>query len=164
MIIGIDPGLDGAIATISRLGCVDEAVELYDMPTSAKQSGKGRQVNDYELSRIIRCCRASALVAVVEAVGPTPQMGVTSAFSFGRTAGVVSGVLAAYQIPTVYVRPQMWKKHFGLLKMDKDASRTLAMQRYPLVAEKLKLKKHIDRAEALLMATWQLDVAQDACG
>ena len=159
MIIGIDPGLDGAIATIDRLGCVDEHVELWDIPTSTKQSGRGRQVNDYELSRIIRCCCSDTDTAVVELVGPTPQMGVTSAFSFGRTAGVVSGVLAAYKIPTVYVRPQQWKKHFGLLRKEKGASRTLAMQRFPRVAEKLKLKKHVDRAEALLMAAWLLETS-----
>jgi hypothetical protein len=44
-----------------------------------------------------------------------------------------------------------WKRHFKL-GSDKEFSRALAVRLYP--SAPLNLKKHADRAEALLMARW----------
>lgn len=148
MRIGIDPGISGAIAVL------DDNPRVYDMPVSAKLSGKGNQVDPYGLAHIIANAAqgASTLTCYVEQVGPMPKQGVTSVFSFGRSAGVLEGVLAAFGLKTVMVRPQAWKKRAGLLKADKDAARTLAMQTWPSLSSELSRKKDVGRADALLIA------------
>ena len=159
IIIAIDPGINGAIVLMSD---VSQTIEIYDMPTVPKSVGKGRQVCASGVRDIIGVDHLKGTErgrkvyehpsAIVELVGPTPQMGVTSAFAFGKTAGIIEGVLAALQIGVVYVRPQAWKKRFGLIKKEKDASRTKAIELYPQLARQLSRKKDADRAEALLLA------------
>ena len=141
--IGIDPGISGAIALI-----IDkQPVELYDMPTMAKASGKGKQVNSHELSRIIQECNPEH--AMIELVSAMPGQGVSSMFSFGKSAGIVEGVLAAIGIPFTFVTPQKWKKHNQLVKKDKDAARAKAITQFPHVADSLNRKKDGGKADAI---------------
>jgi crossover junction endodeoxyribonuclease RuvC len=167
--IGIDPGITGAIAVL------DDDPRVYDMPTASKLSGKGQQVEAHTLAAIIRAVMRlpgetffasdaaneskwrENCVAYLEHVGPMPKQGVTSVWSFGRSAGVVEGVLAALGVPTVLVRPQAWKRRAGILRADKDASRTLAMQIWPGLADQLGRKRDVGRAEALLIARFGAD-------
>jgi len=93
-------------------------------------------------------------LCVVERVGAMPGQGVASTFRFGRGAGVVDGVLGALGAPFQYVAPGVWKRHFGLLKKPKDASRLMALERFPNCANELKRKRDHGRAEALLIAAW----------
>jgi crossover junction endodeoxyribonuclease RuvC len=60
-----------------------------------------------------------------------PGQGVASMFSFGHSAGVIQGVLGAFEIPVVMVTPQSWKKRAGIIGQDKDASRSKAIQMWP---------------------------------
>lgn len=153
MIVAIDPGIDGAIATLDQHA--KESISVYDMPSSSKDSGKGRQLAVPHLVSLIRYWAST--VCVVERVGPMPKQGVSSVFSFGRTVGAIEGVVVALGWPIVYVNPRAWKKHHGLEGKDKDASRTRALQLYPYLAPVLSRKKDVDRAEAVLMARWYLD-------
>ncbi len=146
--IGVDPGLSGAIAFMEGEDCT----QVWDMPISRKLRGKGNEVNAFLLADILR--EAEGGTAYVEAVSAMPGQGVSSMFSLGRSAGVIAGILAALNIRTEYVSPQAWKKHQGLIKKDKDASRTLAIQRWPEMREELKLKKHHGRADAMLIADY----------
>mgnify|MGYP001306975757 CR=1 FL=1 len=155
MILGIDPGLSGAIALLDGERCV----EVWDMPVTEKLHGKGREVNAYLLVDVILEALEmdeglAAPVAYVERVSAMPGQGVSGMFSLGRSAGVVAGVLAAWGVRVEYVTPQAWKRSQGLLKKSKDASRTLAIQRWPEMREQLKLKKHDGRAEAMLIADY----------
>jgi crossover junction endodeoxyribonuclease RuvC len=102
MIVGIDPGIDGAIAVLVHHG----DVRIYDMPSCTKDRGKGRQVDALALARLFMVLPEEPDMVVCEKVASTPQMGVTSAFSFGRSVGVVEGILAARMWPVMYVRPQ----------------------------------------------------------
>jgi Holliday junction resolvasome RuvABC endonuclease subunit len=87
--------------------------------------------------------------AVIEKVSSSPQMGVVSAFTFGRSYGFLRGVLAANAIKYVEVRPQAWQKAMGCLtKGDKNVTKALAQQLYP--GEKI---THAT-ADALLLATY----------
>jgi len=54
------------------------------------------------------------------------------------------------------VTPAKWKKHFGL-SSEKEQSRAMASKMFPEAA--LHLKKHHDRAEALLLARylWEIE-------
>lgn len=146
---GIDVGNSGAIALI-----VDGRLErVEDMPIVEIQRGKTvkRQVSAQALVGIIKSMQPTH--AAVEKVASMPNQGVSSMFAFGRSAGVIEGVLAALEVPVSYVQPAMWartmNKGYG-----KDASRHRAMELHPDKQEWFKLKKHDGRAEAVLIAMW----------
>jgi len=146
MKIGVDPGNTGAVAFLDdQLRCL----AVYDMPTMAL--GKHQQVNAAELANIIHNGGNNENVTVyLEAVHSMPGQGVTSMFNFGMGYGVVQGVCGAFKYPLVLVRPNAWKKVAGLIGKPKEAARTLAQQLYP--EQDLSLKKHVGRADALLIA------------
>jgi crossover junction endodeoxyribonuclease RuvC len=146
--IGIDPGLSGAIAVL-----VDGQFEaVHDMPVVTKGTGR-KEVNPADLQRIIRggTDAYNDTDVAIEKVSASPQMGVSSAFSFGDSFGCVRSVTACCNLGTVLVSPAVWKRHFKLGK-DKELSRALAVRMFPTA--QLNLKKHADRAEALLIAVW----------
>ena len=147
MIISIDPGLSGAVAVFSLAG---ELNTVFDIPTSAKTSGKGNQINAVLLAESVQQW-ARVTKAIVERVHAMPGQGVTSMFGFGRSMGVIEGVLAAQNIPIDWITPQKWKKIHGLIGKDKDASRTLVIEKYPEKYEWFKRKKDIGRADAVLI-------------
>jgi len=146
-IIGIDPGLTGAVAIIGDYG-----INLIDMPVVAK-STRGKQVDGAALAQIFLEERTRAFV-YLEQVGAMPGQGVTSMFNFGHGYGIVQGVLYSLCIPFQLVTPQKWKKHHGLIGKQKDMARTLCIQRHPELSGQLKRKKDIGRADALLIAEY----------
>ena len=87
----------------------------------------------------------------LEAVGPMPKQGVTSVFSFGRSTGVVEGVVAALGLSLTRTKPQVWKRQAGLLNRGKDASRGRALDLYPHAAQWLARVRDTGRAEAILI-------------
>lgn len=148
MRIGVDPGLDGAIAWLND-GCV--FIQVIDMPTMAN-TGNRRQVNAAELTRIIQNGgnNEKPLTVYLERASSMPGQGVSSMFSFGMSFGIVLGVIAALEYPVELVTPQKWKKRAGLTGKDKDYARTLAQLFYP--EAELGRKKDIGRADAILIA------------
>ena len=66
-------------------------------------------------------------------------------------------MLQILRIPVTKVTPGVWKKHFKLTGTGKEESRLRALELYPELHDQLKLKKHHNRAEALLMARWYLE-------
>jgi crossover junction endodeoxyribonuclease RuvC len=145
-VIGIDPGLSGAIALV----CDGQYAEVWDMPTMGRGSGNKQQINAAEVGRILRGCPPCA--AWIEQVGAMPGQGVSSMFNFGKAAGAALGALGALQIPVAEVTPVKWKREFGLIGKEKDMARTVAIQRMP--SAPLSLKKHCGRADALLIALY----------
>ena len=146
--IGIDPGISGALAWI-RYGKV---LKVEDMPTIPKSTGKGLQVDANGLSTLL--AGNGSCHVFVEAVHAMPGQGVTSMFSFGKSAGIIEGILAAYEIPYSLITPQKWKKRFGLTGKDKDASRGLCLREHPEIADRLTRKKDNGRADAILIAKY----------
>ena len=151
--IGIDPGLSGAIGILldGLLGAVE------DMPIVAKGSGSVK--NEVDPAGLMLLLRRHAdlnqpVRAVLERVNAMPGQGVSSVFSLGDSFGTARACVAACGIELTYVTPVNWKKHFNLVS-DKEMSRALAVRMFP--AAPLHLKKHSDRAEALLMARWLYD-------
>lgn len=150
MILGIDPGNTGAIAVMDE----GKILALHDMPCTAKRTGKGLEVNAYLLVTALRTLGITPEGAYIEQVSAMPGQGVSSMFTFGRSLGVVEGVLAALQIPVQFVPPGRWKKHHGLIGKDKDASRTLVLSKYPDRTEDFLRKKDVGRADAVLIAEY----------
>jgi crossover junction endodeoxyribonuclease RuvC len=153
MICGIDPGLSGAIALLNP---TTRSVDLFDMPLVAQKSG--REVTDiHNLGRLLMPMGHGPEIAILEQVGAMPKQGVVSMFRFGQNYGALQMALAGHGYDTHDVTPQKWKKHFGL-KSDGDASRGLAIQRFPYLAGHLDRKMDHNRAEAVLIALYGLEV------
>ena len=147
--IGIDPGISGAVAIIDD----DRVIDVFDMPVLPKASGKGNQVNAAELARQLRPYKLEFDPHVyVELVGAMPGQGVTSMFNFGKSAGIVEGVLAALGMSWTYVAPQSWKVRAGLKKREKDYARTRVCQCFPSASGFVARKRDSGRADAILIA------------
>lgn len=151
MIIGIDVGLSGAIGAVNSRG---EFVTAEYMPI------KDKIINSHKLANMIGTLsslpdKGAAFMLVIESVHAMPSQGVCSMFNFGKSAGAIDGVAGALGIYPEYVTPQKWKKHFGLIGEEKDASRILAQQLFP--SADLSKKKDHGKAEALLIARWAYD-------
>lgn len=160
-VAAIDPGLGGAIVFMEDT-MENPIIRIHDMPTSPRPYGKWKkQVCAATLAQLFKSALSidgkPVAHCVIEQVGSTPQMGVTSAFNFGHTYGVVQGVVTALGIPVSYVNPRKWKAEYSLNGKDKGLARTTALNLYPGLSGYLNLKKHIDRAEALLIARCLVD-------
>ncbi len=155
IIIGIDPGISGAISILEN----KKILEVYDTPTMIDGKKNKRQINSAQVTNIIkeRLKDDKEVIVVVEHVNAMPGQGVTSMFNFGQSFGVIKGICAALSLPIYFVRPTKWKKHFNLIKTNKDASRTKVIEVYPEISGKLHRKKDSNRADAILIALYFSD-------
>ena len=149
-IIGIDPGLSGAIAILED----NKVLSIFDMPVMAEGKKNKRQLNSAQLVDIIKenIKINDDIAVVVEQVNAMPGQGVTSMFNFGQTFGAIKGVCAALKLPIFFVRPSKWKKHFDLLNSSKDSSRTKVIEMYPSLSNQLTKKKDVNKSDAILIA------------
>ena len=150
-IIGIDPGLSGAVAVLTG----SDSLRILDMPTmTVERNGKSkRQVSASELSEIIYTLKSDDCHVFVERVGAVSGQGVTSVFSFGRSFGMIEGILAAFKLPVTYVAPATWVKAVGR-GQGKDASRARAMELFPNNQADFKRVKDDGRSDSALIAYW----------
>ncbi len=151
-IVGIDPGLTGAIAVIDLN---NEVLAVHDMPiTQTRVKNKlRRKIQETELSNILR--RIDAQKVYVERVSAMPGQGVTSMFNFGYGFGLVLGVLAALEKPFELVSPRKWQHAINSLE-GKEGHRARAAELYPDYADLFKRKKDDGRADAALIAAYGL--------
>ena len=148
-VLGIDIGLDGAIALIEN----GDLLEVHDMPTvTLERNNKSkRMVNAAELARLIR--QAAPGCAYLERLNAMPGQGVTSMFSMGQSLGVVLGILAALDIPTTTIPPRTWQRALDV-PQGKDGSRYRAAQLFPAHAELFKRVKDNGRSDSALIAAY----------
>lgn len=156
-ILGIDPGLSGAVALLQD----GEYKALHDMPLVVDSAGK-KTPN----ARCVACWMRDFKpdLVVIEEVNAMPsapgkdgqrrKMGAQSMFNFGRGFGLVEAAVLIQKIKIEYVRPAAWKRRCGLLNAAKDTHRELAIELFPSAACELRLKKHHGRADALLIARY----------
>ena len=152
IIIGIDPGVSGGISILEN----KKVIEIFDMPTMIDGKKNKKQVNGAQVTNIIkeRLRDEKEIIVVVEQVNAMPGQGVTSMFNFGQSFGVIKGICSALSLPIYLVRPTKWKKHFNLIKTNKDASRTKVIQTYPGISSQLSKKKDSNKADAILIARY----------
>lgn len=156
--IGIDPGISGAIAVLAD----GEAGVIIDMPVL--KVGDNNEVDARQVALFIRAARdmhpQATITAVIERVRAMPpkdgerKAGAQSSFNFGDHYGKAKAVLELLGIPYTRAEPASWKRQFGLTGKTKDASRVLAIQRFPDAAYQLTRKKDNGRADALLIALY----------
>ena len=149
-IVGIDPGLSGAIAVLEDI----KVLNLFEMPVMAEGKKNKRQLNSAQLVNIIKenTNGDEEIAVIVEQVNAMPGQGVTSMFNFGQTFGAIKGVCAALELPIFFVRPSKWKKHFELINSSKDSSRTKVIEMYPSLSSQLAKKKDVNKSDAILIA------------
>jgi crossover junction endodeoxyribonuclease RuvC len=127
-ILGIDPGLDGAVAALGSWG-----VTASVTPTLAASRGGKRR---FDVTGMIALLEARPVeLAVIEAVGTMPRQGLASTFRFEVGYGLWLGLLAALRIPHLTVLPPAWKKVvLAGTSRNKAAAIELARRRFPLGA------------------------------
>ena len=139
--IGIDPGKAGGYAWIW-----DGAVTV-------------RPWDDEFFVQDMRCLSLTGekCMACVEKVGARPGQGVTSMFSFGKSAGFIEGALNALYIGYQLVPPATWKREFSLIGKDKAASIETCRHLFPELDLRRTGRCRVasdGKAEALLMAEY----------
>lgn len=152
MILGVDPGLKGALAFFDPL---NGGVEIFDMPVmTVKRNGKDKnRVDKYALSMLIDAKSPDTKVAVFEDVWGVEGQAGASQFEFGKATGIAEGAVAANYIKIVHVAPSRWKRCMGVTS-DKNSSRAKASHMAPAYSHLWPLVKHDGRAEALLIAMY----------
>ncbi len=154
LIIGIDPGISGAICFFEN----GQVKEIINMPVMADGKKNKRQINGpqtyNEILRRIKNYPKKDITVVIEQVSAMPGQGVTSMFNFGQSFGVIKGICSAMQLSIFFIRPAKWKKYFGLIKTEKDASRTKVIEIFPYISSELSRKKDSNKADAVLIASF----------
>ena len=162
LIIAIDPGISGAICFFEN----GEVKEIIEMPTMADGKKNKKQVNGTqiynEISKRIKNLSKKDIFVVIEQVSAMPGQGVTSMFNFGQSFGVLKGICSAMQLSMHFVRPAKWKKYYGLIKTEKDASRTKVIEIFPYISSQLSRKKDSNKADAILIASYFSNTYQKA--
>lgn len=120
LFFGIDPGVGGGVACLDSNGTVVFADRMPD--------------NEHDLFDLFAVGRDAdnSGFAVLERVRSSPQMGVVSAFTFGRGYGSVRMAVVASRIPLDEVLPTRWQQALGCLsKGDKNVTKRRAMDLWP---------------------------------
>ena len=85
-VVGIDPGIAGALALVSRAG---DLIEVADMPILRDGSAGRASVNAPLLADLLVQWHAQEIIC--EFVAARPKEGPTGAFSFGRSEASSKG-------------------------------------------------------------------------
>ena len=143
-VIGIDPGMTGAIALVDAR--LKTCLGVHDMPPDelGLVSLKVRIMGEHGPPDAI----------FVEKCASMPKQGVVSTFKFGLNNGMVRLWAAEFSMRWELITPQKWKKYHGLTKATKKDSLLVARRKWPNAP--LDRMKDVDRAEALLIAEYGL--------
>ncbi len=156
LIVGIDPGVTGAIAMIDGQGKLLEVIDVE----AIEQAKKGRRRLDlHHFAWAIRQISADWIMPhliVIEVQHSMHNQGMVSTFTNGYGYGGMLGILTALDQPYCVVRPNDWKVFFRLSSASKAQSREMVMARFPGQADQFKRVKDHNRAEAVLIALWGL--------
>ena len=169
-LVGIDPGMKGAIAV--RCGLT---VKIYDIPTTKDVNGK-MEVDFRKLAVIVKsiadlktdgvrifvvCELSQGMAFTSNSVRSAHHDDSITAWKKGYNYGVIKTMFHAYKLPfSAIPRPVEWKRALKLTDSSltyaekKDKARLEAIRLFPELRKHLKRKKDSDRAEALLLTVW----------
>ena len=158
--LGVDPGLQGALALYYPSASEKSAVPLAMIEDMPLKDGKlDPFMLDHILARWAKLSERHTVSAAIERVGSRPRQ--AGAFNFGLSTGIVHGSLAANGFSFELVSPTEWKPAMGLTRgkletqeENKSRARALATQLFPNIANQFKRVRDDGRAEALLIAVY----------
>lgn len=148
-VIGIDPGVSGALVALDTRDL--SVVKVLLMPVTHRD--KAKKCDGVTISHWLDSL--DSIVGVgIERVASMPKQGVASSFNFGHSAGLIQGVVNGKLLKNSLITPQKWKKHAGLIGKPKDAARTQALELYPQIKELSLIGKGQAIADALFIARY----------
>ena len=156
-ILAIDPGVSGGSTLWSNV--VPSQGIFLPVPFSESTAIR-------EVSGVIRRVHNPTVdvLAVIEFVHSSPQMGAKSAFTFGENYGYWQGLLVrAHNIPLRLVKPQAWQKGItgirGLAPKDrKKALLEEARRRHPEIQALFGTQKvALAVCDSLLICDWAIE-------
>ena len=159
IILGVDPGLTGAIA---MLGHKAEFLHLEDIPVmqrmvSPRKGGVKNQVNCHAVKETLQLWlqpyHHNEVHAVIELPIAFPGQQIQTVASSFLTAGHLEGVIQCLGLAHTLVSPADWKKALNLTS-SKEQARATAIRRWPDAAHLLKRVMDHNRAESLLIAAY----------
>jgi hypothetical protein len=160
MLIGIDPGIKGAIAFFYDNG----RIAVHDMPTREKKDGKGNEVNPTALQQLMRDRVPADETALVVMESLNAFMGsgenrvgsMSSQASLAATKAVICTVMELSRLDVAFVSPKTWQGFFGIKRTpgEDTKSQSLRIARQLFGNEFCPLQKHDGRADALLIARY----------
>lgn len=155
LIIGVDPGIKGAVGVINV-----DTMKAQSLPIPTYSFKGKNHIDCKELSSILSIFAPKTLISVVERPSAMPNQGVSSTFRFGKACGLVEGILHGLEIDVITVPPATWKAYLGL-SSNKSESAILASDLFPSAKHLWKLKKHNDLAESVLLAYYGLQMLRE---
>jgi crossover junction endodeoxyribonuclease RuvC len=161
-VLGVDPGLSGALARIGYVDavCSGPGYKTWDAPTA--KDGKHTVLLPVEMRRILEEAiggyPASATIVFIEKVHAFPKQGRSGIFNFGDGYGMWKGICVGLGLPYELVTPQRWQKEMlAGMQGGKDASCIRAQELFPeadLKKGPRSKKLHDGRADSLLIAEY----------
>lgn len=154
-VIGIDPGVTGAIAVFQD----GKFHAVHDIPFTAESKKSKKRVDVFALFHLLKvelAYIARPCAVYLEHSHAMPRQGVSSTFHYGRTTGIIEAALVGARMvnqdsPAIRIVPARWKRAMNLIGnfLPKDADLKKARKLYPTAP--LELKKHHNRADAILI-------------
>jgi hypothetical protein len=160
LLYAIDPGVTGALAIFEIES--GKLIDVLDLPIM--RDGTLAWIDTQTLLGQMLEVQAGRLVhAITERVHAMPKNGSQGAFSQGLTLGSILATLSAAGASIELASPSKWKREAGLMTVGrklsdgerKEVSRSKARMLYP--SADLQLKKHHNRAEAILLGHWWMN-------
>lgn len=157
-ILGIDPGLSGALAVVDSTS--QQLVDVFRMPVNVVK--KQNKLNGDALAgwfRFLDLITATDHFAYVEDVHSRPRQ--AGQFQFGLNTGIIHGLLYGHEIPFALVSPMAWKSFYGIKRVNdetkadkKTEAREIATRLFPTFAHEFKRVRDDGVAEAALIALY----------
>jgi crossover junction endodeoxyribonuclease RuvC len=122
---GVDPGKNGAIASVDAAGEIIRITRFRDAETEGRI---GLVIADHfaALPRIYPVARYHA--CSIERVGAMPRQGLSSTFTFGRVYGEALSAILLSNARMSLVRPQTWQRDLALPKREEYAAHKRAIK------------------------------------
>lgn len=134
-ILGIDPGMDGAIVALDHNGqCIGSVLTKKSLTVSVGKGSRREYVPSFMADALSSWGPLSTIkLVVLEKQQAMPKQGVASMFRTGVGYGLWLGILAAKGLPTTIVRPVEWTKTVlkGVSGTGKDRAIVAASARVP---------------------------------
>ncbi len=147
-ILGVDPGLRGALAVVTPSDGRIALAAVIDVPVIG--DGAGREVCPSVLTFIqVHAPKA----AYIERAQAMPDQGASSGFLYGSVSGALKMAIRGCLVPLTRVEPTAWKRALQLPPgSSKEDSRQKAIQLFPEGATTFARVMDHNRAEAALIA------------
>lgn len=163
VIIGIDPGKDGAVVVVNDEFEVLASWLTKEVCTVKVGKGSKREYYDGKMAQVIKEAaefKPGPVLVCIEKQGARPGQGSVSMFSIGLGMGLWRGCVAATGLPMITVHPRTWAKKIlrDVPGEGKGRSILVAQSRFPdfdLMPGR-KRKPHDGLADALCLCLYGL--------